>query len=380
MGPTIGKSASALLTLPFALAIALLTAMPAAAQSGKLGFVVRDWFDAVYNSKFSDECPEGLATPNDELWWLALSKQDRAKLTNNGLTQTLTRQGIAFRRGPKKEDVCLVPTVIVDPPQRIVEGKYSYGANIDGTFDGHATAKSCAHEKFTGLDGTPGVDNQMYRLVGCHYGWRRGGGVDANAHEMRGTSGLGMVLIEVTGVNDRDPRNSDNVTVTIYRSTDQFTFDGTGRPLPFSSYRIAMDRGKPVYGDSLKGSIKDGVLKTERGDVHVPFYGHYNFIRAFMRDMDLTLMIAPDGATAKGMITGYFSLDDFLYYDGGMSGHTSAGDSCPAMYDMGVRLADGYPDPKTGECTMLSSAFELGTYAAFVVHPDVKPKNKIARQ
>jgi hypothetical protein len=358
------------------LAIHVAALAPALAEEGKLGFVVRDWFDAVYNSKFSDECPEGLATPNDEIWWRNLSPEDRARLTNNGLIQTLTRQTVATRRGPNQEDVCLVPWVVKEPPQRIVEGKYSYGANLDGTLDGQATAKSCTHQKFTGLDGTPGIDNQMYRLIGCHYGWRRGGGVDANAHEMRGTSGLGMILIEVTGVTD--PRNSDNVTVTFYRSIDQFTVDGTGRPLPYSSYRIALEHGMPVYGDSLKGKIVDGVLTTARGDVHIPFYGHYNFMRTLMRDMGVTLKIAPDGATAKGMITGYFSLDDFLYYDGGMSGHTAAGDSCPAMWDMGHRLADGYPDPKTGECTMLSSAFEIGTYAAFVVHAGEHNPNKVA--
>jgi hypothetical protein len=33
------------------------------------------------------------------------------------------------------------------------------------------------------------------------------------------------------------------------------------------------------------------------------------------------------------------------------------------------KLADGYPDPKTGQCTMLSSAFDIQGYAAFVRHP-----------
>jgi hypothetical protein len=33
-------------------------------------------------------------------------------------------------------------------------------------------------------------------------------------------------------------------------------------------------------------------------------------------------------------------------------------------------MADGYPDPDTGECTHISSAFEINAFAAFVVHPD----------
>jgi hypothetical protein len=36
---------------------------------------------------------------------------------------------------------------------------------------------------------------------------------------------------------------------------------------------------------------------------------------------------------------------------------------------MAHKLADGYPDPKTGECTMISSAFDITAYAAFIVHP-----------
>lgn len=355
-------------------------AMPAAnaadAKTRTLGFVVRDWLTSIYNSKFLDECPEGLTTANDEIWWRGLSKVDRARLTDNGLIQNLNRLPTALRRGPNSENVCLNQTLVRDPPMRTVEGKYGYGVDLDGNSDGKATPKTCAHENFTHPDGTPGIDNQMYRLVGCVYGWRKGGLPENNAHEGRGTSGLGMTLIEISGVTD--PRNSENVTVTFYRSVDQFAFDGTGKPLPFSSYNIDMDGDKPRYGDSLKGSIKDGVLTTERGDVSLPFYGNYNFMHPVIKDMGLKLEIAADGATAKGQVTGYYNIDEFLYYVGGMTGHTSTADDCPAMYVAAYELADGYPDPATGKCTHLSSSYDIGAYAAFVIHPD-GGKTKVAK-
>ncbi|MCB2108218.1 MAG: hypothetical protein KDE14_10975 [Rhodobacteraceae bacterium] len=344
------------------------SAFAAEAGTQTLGFVIRDWFTSVYNSKFLDECPEGLATSNDELWWRGLSKEARAKATNNGLLQQLTRMPVAMRRGPNGENVCLNPTSVVDPPMRVIEGKYSFGANLDGESEGDATAKSCAHDNFVHPDGTPGVDNQLYRLVGCVYGWRKGGLPDLNAHEGRGTSGLGMTLIEITGVTD--PRNSDNVTITFYRSVDQFAFDGTGKPLPYSSYNIDMENGQPRYSDTLKGAIKDGVLTTERGDVRLPFYGNYHFMHPVIKDMGLRMEISPDGATASGQITGYYNMDAFLHYVGGMVGHTSTADDCPAMYVAAHELADGYPDPETGQCTHLSSAFDVKAYAAFVIHPD----------
>ena len=56
-----------------------------------LAFVVKDWFNAIYETKFMDECPEGLAVANDEHWWRSLSKEDRAKLTGNGMVQALNR-------------------------------------------------------------------------------------------------------------------------------------------------------------------------------------------------------------------------------------------------------------------------------------------------
>ncbi len=341
---------------------------PAASAPGQtLGFVVRDWFTAVYNSKFADECPEGLSISNDEIWWRGLSKENRAKKTGNGLIQNLNRMPVAMRRGPKGENVCLNPTVVEDPPLRVIEGRYSYGVDIDGNADGAATAKTCTHGNFIHPDGTPGIDNQMYRLFGCVYGWRKGGLPELNAHEGRGTSGLGMILIEVAGVTD--PRNSDDVTVTFQRSTDQFALDGTGRPLPFSSYNIDVVDGETRYGDSLKGRIKDGVLTTVRGDVKLPFYGNYHFMHPTIRDLDLRLEIASDGATAKGLVTGYYNMDAFLYYVGGMVGHTSAADNCPSMVVAAQKLADGYPDPDTGRCTHLSTAFDIGAYAAFIIHP-----------
>ena len=218
------RQRTTLVVAAIAVAIACLIGIaPAqAAGNGTRSFVIRAWFTAVYESRFMDECPEGLNIGNDEFWWRGLSKEDRAKFTDNGLVESLKRLPRAMRRGPNGANVCINPHTVQDPPMRVVEGKFSYGANIDGTTDGRATAKTCKHEKFTGVDGTVGVDNQFYRLVGCTYGWRHVGAVDLNANEMRGTSGLGMILVDISGINESDPRNSDDVTVTFYRPIDQF--------------------------------------------------------------------------------------------------------------------------------------------------------------
>jgi hypothetical protein len=48
------------------------------------------------------------------------------------------------------------------------------------------------------------------------------------------------------------------------------------------------------------------------------------------------------------------------------------------MYVAAHKLADGYPDPKTGECTSLSAGFNVKAYAAFVLHPE-KERRQAAR-
>jgi hypothetical protein len=342
---------------------------------GKLAFVVRSWFTAIYETRFMDECPGGLNISNDEYWWRGLSKQDRARLTDNGLLTTLNRWGLASHRGPDNQDVCLNPDLIKDPPLITVEGKISYGKNLDGTTDGRPTAKSCGHEEFTGVNGEPGVDNQMYRLLGCIYGFRPTPNniFETNADEMRGTSGLAMILIELSDVEDA--RNDDDVTVTFYRSIDQYAFGPDGKPLPFQTYRIDPSRvdGKLRYGDSIKGRIENGVVKTGSGDVRLPWYGNYNFMHPVIRDLSLDLEIAPDGRTAKGMVYGYYDVEEFIYHVAGSGAVISTSNfSCPAFAEAARRLADGYPDPQTGKCTMLSSAFKIDAYAAFVLKPDTQ--------
>ena len=335
-----------------------------------LGFVVKDWMTAVYETPFIDECPAGLNISNDEIWWRKLSKAERSEFTQDGLLTTLNRWFQAVRRGPNGEDICINPELIADdPPLLTVEGPISFGKNLDGNVDGQATRNTCAHENFVSPTGEQGIDNQMYRLIGCIYGWRDAGQIELNANEMRRTSGLAMILIEINDVDD--VRNDDDVTVTFYRSIDQFTLDSTGKVLPFSSYRVDYSEGRPRYGDSLKGSIVDGVLTTESGPVQLPFYGNYNYMHPVIRDMSIRLEISEDGSNAKGHAYGYYDVEQFLYMVGGLGPVISTANfSCPAFFEATYKLADGYPDPETGQCTHISSAFEINSYAAFVIHPE----------
>ncbi len=353
--------------------LALLLASAAAAPPSTggpqtLAYVIANFNNAVYETQFMDECPEGPAIGNDEMWWRGLSRADRDKLTENGLVQPVDRRFASVLRGPKGEDVCWNPTVIKEPPLRTVQGVVSYGFNLDGSNDDQATPKSCPHKNFVSERGTPGVDNQMYRLLGCHYGWRHNGVLDTFGNEERRNSGRGVILMEITGVTD--PRNSPDVRVAFYRAADPFSIDAAGRILPYASYRVDSNAGKPRYGAVARGRIVDGVLTTEPIDAKLPFYANSAFAEIQLRDMHLSMDLTPGAAgSVQGLVGGYYDFDKWWEYMLKIEFLIATGDwSCPALYTAARELADGYPDPKTGDCTAISSAFKIDALPAFAIH------------
>lgn len=341
----------------------------ASKASQTLGFVVTTWNFALNETKFADECPMGMNPGYDEIWWRGLSKDDRAKYTDNGLKTRLDRYQFAIRRGKNGQDVAMNPTSADAPPLLLAQGPASYGMNLDGTDDGRATSKSCKHDKYVGIDGAPAVDNQLYRLLGCVYGYQSYGQYQVNANENRKSNGLGMTLIEITDVDDL--KNDNDVTVTFYRSIDQYTLNGSGGFVAYSSYRTDTANGKPRYNSRVKGKILDGVVSTESGDVNLPFYGNYTYMNQLVRDMRMRLELSEDGVSARGMVAGYYGVDQLTFYACGVGPIASSGFSdCPAIYKAAYEIADGHPDPQTGKCTTLSSAFNFAAVSAFIVHPE----------
>ncbi len=344
-------------------------ATPASAPLTKrtYSFILSSLFTAVNDTKDMGECPDGLTISNDEIWLKSLTPEQRERATDGGKTTHILRRLAASLRGPHGEDVCWFPEAVKDPPMRTVPGKaVSYGVNLDGTADGHATAKSCAHEKFVGIDGTPNVDNQLFRLLGCTRGWRADGGIETRAQAERLLVSQGIFIVEISNVSDL--RNDDDVHVAFYRPVDKLLKDGSGQILPYGSYQVDTKR----YGERTRGKIVNGVLTTEPVDAHLPFYGNFIISQMFIRDMQLKIDLASDGSSAKGILAGYADRDVWWDYIRKIGLAWLGRYSCPALYETSRRFADGYPDPATGECTAISSAFKIEMVPAFVIHPAAK--------
>jgi hypothetical protein len=249
---------------------------------------------------------------------------------------------------------------------RVVESKFGFGMDLDKVAQGQSSPKSCAHDNFTNpITGETGIDNQYARIMGCLHGQRSAGYNEDHANRERRDEGQGNILIDVAGVDD--PRNDPDVTVTFYLAETPLPHDSSGKIMPFSSYKTRAGR----YGDTVKGKIVDGVLETQGGaDVRLPNYGNDGAFDMLFRDFRLRLEIDPSGAQGKGIWAGYYDFDSF--WDGLIkvqhNAHVGEYD-CPSIYHAAKKHADGYPDPKTGQCTALSSAFRFEAVAAFIVPP-----------
>lgn len=343
-----------------------------------LGFAVIGWRTAVYETPYMDECPEGLAQGNDELWWKGIEPKERARLTADGTIEPVTasRRAMSVLRGPKGEDVCWHPTSVKDPPLRVVEGDTSYGLDLDGDASGQGTPMSCPHVNFKSPDGKPGIDNQVYRILGCTYGWRHHGYIEDNANGERRDTSHGIVLIEVKGVDDR--KNDDSVEVAFYKKSNGDTLpkDNKADILPHATYRTDTT---PRYGGKAKGRIVNGVLETDPIDVTLPFYGNLTHLPLVMKGMRMQLPVdQQDQRFVQGMIAGYQDLANFWEYIQRYEYMLVTGQfSCPGIYVAMNELADGYPDPQTGKCTALSAAFNIRVVPAFIEHgaePSGQPK------
>ncbi|MHB1205946.1 MAG: hypothetical protein ACYCZX_10280, partial [Rhodospirillaceae bacterium] len=120
-------------------------------------------------------------------------------------------------------------------PYREVKGKVGIGLNLDG---------KAGPNDFVSADGEKGIDNQLYRAIGCTRLFRGPDGTYANftdlwVREMN----FNRVLVELTNVDSLT--NDPSVDVTIYRGKDKLMTDATGANImPCGSNRTDERFGK----------------------------------------------------------------------------------------------------------------------------------------
>jgi hypothetical protein len=177
------------------------------------------------------------------------------------------------------------------------------------------------------------------------------------------------LLIELTGVGNLT--NDDEVTVTTYRGLDNLLTDATGKDFIAGGTQRIDGRWGKEFIQTFKGKIVDGILTTEAADLNMPWSVTFdtNTIQ-YLKDVRFNLRLTAQGA--EGLIGAYADVHDWYYHGtvGWSTHHQSYGqESSPSMYRAFRRLADGHPDPATGENTAMSAALDVKFTQVFILHP-----------
>lgn len=311
---------------------------------GKIAYVTTDMHWALYQTPSAKvECPNGLNEYGP--------REVFAELYPNGGTVAETR----LEREALKE----FPMGTKDQfPYWLATGPTAIGLNLDGKIESR---------DFTSPSGEQGVDNELYRVIGCIVNYRKPDGqlqLFANRNVRKHIYNRSM--IELTGVDSLE--NDDDVQVAIYRGLDPLLTNASGDEIvPGGTQRVDERFGKRFMHE-LNGRIVNGVLMTEPQDVILPWTifsgtpGEYK-IRGMRFRLNLT------NTRAEGLMAGYADVETFYRTLTHWSMHYLAyGQLDPSgFYRELNRLADGYAD-ESGKMTAISSAITIKMVQVYVVH------------
>lgn len=263
----------------------------------------------------------------------------------------------------KREIQNWLPTTAPDYfPFREPRGPYAVGLNLDGRI---------GPNDFKSPEGEPGIDNQLYRALGCINSYRDSHGTNDELNSLEiSKENYNRLLIEINGVTSL--KNSEHVVVMVYRGLDRLHLDAGGKDvMPGGTQRIDIRWGAK-YIQRLEGKIVNGVLVTDPADLAFPWAVFGLPADEFMHGARLRLALSP--TSAHGLIGGYADIETwYLQLMKSQSTHCQSYGQLASMslYKALRRLADGYPDPTTGANTAISSALRA-TFTQVYILPESK--------
>jgi hypothetical protein len=316
-----------------------------APKNGTIAYVLTDLHWAIYQSPDGKaECPQGFNDGNRE--------QFKKLFPDDGQKRTLVETQL------RREIDGWYPTTAADPfVFKEAGGPTALGLNLDG---------KVGPNDFTSPDGETGIDNQLFRVLGCIRNYRQPeGAIQGFDNDEVTKENYNRIVIELTGAESLV--NSPNVDVTFFRGRDPILLDASGKQaIPGGSQRVDTRWGAKFI-QHLHGRITDGVLTTEPVDLVYPWAVFYIATDEYMRSARFKLKLSP--TAAEGLLAGYTDVE--TWYSQMMRSysthHQSYGQSsAPSIYKAFRRLADAYPDPRTGQNTAISSAL-LAKFAEVVI-------------
>lgn len=355
--------------LGLTLGLGALAAPASAFAAWSQGYVV-DWYQmpSWQGGDKDVDCPNG---NNPDPDWAKLLKTswrtdaEVAKMTTNGALGYGTPLA---NRGPVPgQNVARDPTLVPNPHMTPVTGNISYGFDLDGD------AKTGG---FQSPDGSrKGVDNAVFRAVGCHSGFRGGSREKPRVaefyedNEMK--SGVYTVLVMLSG-DGKDPRNDPHVRVGFYLAKDPIVKDANGQVARDYSYRVDPDpRFTTVYDAASKNGVVAPLKPLKQLKIR-EYSGRANFPPDLILEKAQVAITMKQNGTIHADLGGY---RDWRYLYAGWAAGYNANEISYKIDVTGMWYnLEQYADYKLpgakGPNTHISSFYEMDAIPAFIVAPD----------
>jgi hypothetical protein len=337
-------------------AAALALAAPAALAETR-GYAISLIYTASYHSP--ENCPKGgNGGPKEMKTRILMSrgytKEKALAIIGNDDTDEQGNR-IDFRtRGQidgKPASVTTFPQSYPDPHIETAQGRYAYGFDLDGKSGPSSFEDPETHQ--------PGVDNQMWRVLGCFANyWVRRPVIPYNESIVWDTA-MDSMPAWLMSISGEDLSKDGPVTVAFDRSLNVLMRDARGAVLPGSSYTIDDD---PRSHSVFKGRLQNGVVTVEPGSFFMQgesqFYAVLRLSKAQVR-----IYLKPDG-TVYAVLGGYQPWLDYYHYLA-IRGEGDGLVDLPGVYNAMKRLADANPDPATGQNRDISAAYYIEAAPVF---------------
>ena len=335
-------------------------AEPARAESRS--FVVSMFYPASYSK--DGDCSKGLNPPVAEQYekdalQLGYTQEQVDKLKaraggGRGLRATLDEARAKINGKVVSPNVN--PQAAPDPNLTMVDGKFAFGFNLDGKGAGDPASfeDPFTHER--------GVDNQLFRALGCFTVFRGDDKIIPGAHEQAWTVIQPSMPAWLVTISGNDLSKDGNVLVTFDEAFEHVEKDAQSHVLAGMTFRVDPN---PLNHNELPGVINGGVITVKQPGKIYELWGEQMLMTQLnLKKVQLRLNLRSDG-TLGGMIGGYMP-----YVDGLMEGfQANGGTDWVGVYWNLRKAADANPDPKTGRNRDISATFMLEAVPAFAVQP-----------
>ena len=358
--------------------IALLTTglTARAAQAETRGFVI-SWFYMAAESQ-ADDCPEG-TNPLSEVMarkWMTDMGKTPAEIEAAYKDFPNSTYGAVVMRGKidgKPVPIYTHPTAIADPNVKTAKGHVAYGFNLDG--------KDGPDDFVDPQTGEHGVDDKLYRALGCFITARASGGARPTYPAIQWDTTRDQMpawVMEVSGIEhnaDGSIKDGD-VKLGVFRATNPIIRNAAGEPQADLTFPVDND---PRMQNVVHATMKNGTLTSDPFEffmIQDPFgVGAYHFKQTRIR-----LTLNADGS-AKGVLGGYQPwLPIYTSYAlGGPVNELNLSIDAAGIYYALKKMADAYPD-QAGHNEYISSSYWIEAIPGFVVHSGNSEKTAQAEQ